>query len=264
MDPTFKRVPARRQLEEVSNRLANLQKSLGLDQNAASPGMHIDAPHLARIEGRQSTADRQLPDPRPRRPSHYSSGPSSPIDHPSPQYARFFDHIDDTEQGSWTLGEMTLRADQILPLFHHFDTVLWRHIPILEPCHSLASLHQTNELLFWTIVLVSSRLYNEYNALYVQLAPLHRTLLSNCMLGQRTSLKTIHAILLICTWPYPVSSQYDDITWMLCGAAINMAMMMGLHKPLHTHEYGHEYERIPGPAYIRHVTWLALFTTTTR
>lgn len=89
---------------------------------------------------------------------------------------------------------------------------------------------------------------------------------------------TLHALLLICTWPYPSPRQTPeeisskilrnrDPSWILLGAATNMAMMMGLHKPGHQEEFGYD-SRDPergdsGDSYIRNVTWLYTFQITT-
>ena len=260
MDPSFKRVPARKQLEEVSNRLNNLQRSLGLDQNPHIPpsaSLQDYMRHSQRPDDFQRSQARQADFGR------VSSEPSTPDSHPPPKMDKFLILEDVNEQGSWTLGDVTVDADTVRVLFKHFDETHWYHAPWLEPCTSLHAYYQTSELMFWTVVLTSCFLFNEYDDVHYQLLSHHRALLSAKMLGERVSLKTIHAMLIMCTWSYPVSSQYDDLTWMLCGAAINMAMMMGLHQPGHIHEYGHERKRNPGSTYIRNTTWLACFIIST-
>ena len=45
------------------------------------------------------------------------------------------------------------------------------------------------------------------------------------------SLLSIQAMILICMWPFPTSSQFTDISFMLAGILKNAAMNTGLHRP---------------------------------
>lgn len=257
MDPTFKRVPARRQLEEVSNRLNHLQRSLGLDQ---TPG----AATLEDYMRRSHRPDvKQLPFPATYTSS--ISDASSPMDDTS-NFAgpvHFYALENETEQGTWTLGDVTLDASQVRSLFKHFDDTHYKHGPFLEPCTSLHAYYESSKLLFWTICMIGCFVFNEYDPLYYKILPHHRQLLSSKMMGDRVTLKTVHAMMCMATWTYPVSTQYDDLTWMLCGAAIHMGMIMGLHKPGHVHEYNQLNHRDPGSTYTRNVTWLSIFIIST-
>ncbi|KAI4148687.1 MAG: hypothetical protein LQ340_004995, partial [Diploschistes diacapsis] len=260
MDPTFKRVPARRQLEEVSNRLNHLQRSLGLDQNLPAQAGLEDYMRLSH----RPEPIRQLP-----LPGGYTSSisdASSLPDDSSSSYngpIQFYALENENETGSWTLGDVTFNAHQVRTLFKHFDETHYKHGPFLEPCTSLNSYYQSSELLFWTVCMTGCFVFNEFDQYHYKLIPHHRLLLSSKMMGDRITLKTVHAMLCMATWTYPVSSQYDDLTWMLCGAAIHMGMMMGLHKPGHVHEYAAILQRDPGSAYVRNVTWLSIFITST-
>ena len=44
-------------------------------------------------------------------------------------------------------------------------------------------------------------------------------------------IQTIQGLLLLCTWPAPVKSMTKDISYMASGAAIHLAMQIGLHIP---------------------------------
>jgi transcriptional regulatory protein LEU3 len=41
----------------------------------------------------------------------------------------------------------------------------------------------------------------------------------------------VHAMLLICTWPFPTSSMSTDTSFILAGIAKNAAVHIGLHRP---------------------------------
>lgn len=255
MDPHFKRVPARRALEDVASRLNYLQEALGLDPTAQTSAT------LSETLRRSRRPDiRQLPFPGS---SYQGSDLSSPTEEPSID-RRFYAIEDESETGIWQLGDVTFNADKLRLLFRHFDETHYKHGPFLEPCTSLYAYHDKSELLFWTIAMIGCYVFNEHDEFYWKLLPHHRTLLSSRMMGNRVTLSTVHAMLCMATWTYPVSDQYDDLTWMLCGAAIHTAMIMGLHKPGHVHEYSltpHQQE--PDSQHTRNVTWLSLFITST-
>ena len=260
MDPTFKRVPARRALEEMSNRINHLQQSLGIDQNL---------PASAGLEDYMRNSHRPEPIKQIPLPGGYTSSisdASSPPDDASSTWAgptHFLALEDEHETGTWTLGDVSLNADQVRLLFKHFDESHYKHGPFLEPCTSLHGYYESSELLFWTVCMTGCFVFNEFDELHYRLIPHHRLLLSSKMMSNRVTLKTVHAMLAMATWTYPVSSEHDDLTWMLCGAAIHMGMMMGLHKPGHVHEYAAMLQRDPGTSYTRNLTWLSIFITST-
>ena len=177
MDPAFKRVPARRQLEEVSNRLNDLQRSLGLDHGRGLPRSIAGLEQTPSVVPEFSTRSRD--DSYHGRVSIASSTPSND---PAPSQATFL-NIRATEHGSWKLGHVTIDADTVLVLFRHFDELLFRHCPYLEPCTSLHELHNSSPLLFWTIILESCRLYGEYDLLYIDLC-VSKPLLSELFLAR--------------------------------------------------------------------------------
>ena len=266
MDSSFKRVPARKQLEEVTNRLMNLQRSLGLNEEFTAPSSSRPSPggpvRHSQSETHGSHSERLLEHASQGLRTHSAAPSAADSDPASPHESKFLDSIDEPAEGQWTLGTVTLEYSQVLRLFRHFDKVLWRHAPFVEPLGSLHRLHKTSELLFWTMVLVSARLNSDGDSatIWSSLIQPHRALLFSTIFVTKQKLETIHAILLLCTWPYPVLSQFDDPTWLLCGVVIHMAISIGLHKPDHGHEYGlHNNDQIIGDWYCRNMTWMACF-----
>ena len=51
------------------------------------------------------------------------------------------------------------------------------------------------------------------------------------------SLGSIQALLLLCHWPLPAASMKQDVTSMYSSLASTMAIQLGMHRPLHSHEY---------------------------
>ena len=44
------------------------------------------------------------------------------------------------------------------------------------------------------------------------------------------SLGTIQALVILCTWPFPISSSANDSTFMLVGIMLQLGTQMGLHR----------------------------------
>ena len=259
MDPHFKRIPARRQLEDVAKGLKDMQAALGIEPNHTGPR------NLSDYIRRSHRPDlRQMPLPGPGYQASISDDSLTSEDYiPASASINFYALENENEVGVWTLEDVSFNAKEIRILFKHFDETHYKHGPFLEPCTSLHAYYKNSELLFWTVTMISCYLFSEYEGFYWRLLPHHRKLLSTKMMENRVTLSTVHAMLCMATWTYPVSTEYDDMTWMLCGAAIHTAMIMGLHKPGHSHEYSMILQRDVGLQHTRNITWLSIFIIST-
>ncbi|MCJ1247809.1 hypothetical protein MMC30_005024 [Trapelia coarctata] len=264
MDSTFKRVPARRQLEDVSTRLSHLQRSLGLGQDHAlsaatgtvyktHAGLFLGDPEkLQEVQQRAESS----------RPRHYDPSPSSDEDVSGANWL----HLGTPqEDGTWVIENVSLNTDTVLALFHHFDQYHWQHVQFMEPCTSIRDLYASAPFLFWTIILIASRKSGNgiHTDIHGVLQPHVQAMLASRVMDLKPSIKALHAMLILCIWPFPVVSQAYDSTWVLCGVAMNTAMMMGLHKPGHAEEYGRPLAAVKGDPYTRKMTWLAIFQIST-
>jgi hypothetical protein len=120
---------------------------------------------------------------------------------------------------------------------------------------SINVLHETNPLLFWTIILISSR-HTE------ALIEPFKNLLARQLIEPVRSLYTIHALLLFCLWPLPVRKQIVDSSWNYCGFATSAAIRMGLHQLEATFEY--DFSQYSAQEIeIRRRTWLGCFIVST-
>lgn len=84
-------------------------------------------------------------------------------------------------------------------------------------------------MLFWAILYVTCRRYAKdsqlFSALVEHVSKNLWTMMSNAVLG----LDEIHAILLICAWPYPTIRFVTDPSSMFAAIAMNSCMSLGLH-----------------------------------
>ena len=132
------------------------------------------------------------------------------------------------------------------------------HGIVLDPSPSLLELRKQCPLLFWAIIITSSRYHPQYSSFYQALTQAYEPLLGSCLVKAIFSLSTLHAILILVTWPIPVQSQAQDPTWNYCGLITNAARLLGLHEPGREKEYGFP-RATPREVELRSKTWLQIF-----
>lgn len=103
------------------------------------------------------------------------------------------------------------------------------YLPVVEPHLRPNDCHAQSPLLFWTILTVGSRRYTKDPTLIVLLGPKLIDLAKQAILSHDDILVTIQAFLCICSWPVPFPTLGKDITPMLAGVTLQMALMIGLH-----------------------------------
>jgi hypothetical protein len=265
MDSTFKRVPARRQLKEVSEKLSNLERSLGVAGNASSrsPGSTASP----QSSGSSSQQFRSMPrlftdvavnnlTLTKQRKSVDSSSPYAESMTPQGWL-----HLQDIqEQDSWNIANITLGTPEVVHWFQVFESIYYRFVPFLERVTSLKTLHEQSPLLFWTIILISMRGRNDTNDVREALGQIHKNLLLSKILEIPVQLKTLHAVLIVVSWPYFVTHQLEDISFSLVNNAVSMGMLIGLHEPGNERDfYSVLKRRVVIDPHIRCATWLACF-----
>jgi transcriptional regulatory protein LEU3 len=112
--------------------------------------------------------------------------------------------------------------------FRFFDNYA-PFLPILDPGMSPNAYHSLSPFLFWIIFWVGSRKYSGYRTITKYLAPRIISLAMLSLVSRATPIQVIQGLLLLCTWPVPVNTESKDVTHILSGAAMNLAMEIGLH-----------------------------------
>lgn len=135
---------------------------------------------------------------------------------------------------------------------HYFD-----HVPFIDIENSADSIHQTSEVLFWALVLVSARNHALYSHHFSKLRSTFNRLLSEHVIRTIRCPHTIQALLLLCTWPMPVASQNDDPSWNYCSLAVSAVQQIGIHEPAHIEE------KRPAHSITYLKSWLGCFVIST-
>ncbi|KAE8442768.1 hypothetical protein EG329_002856 [Mollisiaceae sp. DMI_Dod_QoI] len=193
-------------LDEVTNQLNAIQKTL------ASQSQHIAA------SAQQDS----------------TTGPSPDLDSliTNDETVGFYKHTNfaDLPGSPPILGHALLELDHVMILFSHFEAHYYRHCPILDISTSVALLLPSSPILFWTIIMVSSRWHPTLHHHYRIFLQPYRTLLGQTLVDQIFSLESIQALALLCFWPLSVPRQVEDPSWNYCGLMTNAALKLGLNK----------------------------------
>ena len=102
----------------------------------------------------------------------------------------------------------------------------------MQPVPSPSELLTRSPILFWTIILVSSREPDRFASIYYDVAAQHEELLSPILRKAIQRIETIHALLLLCLWPISQSQYFQNPAWNYAGLAIHAAMQLNCHSPL--------------------------------
>ena len=103
------------------------------------------------------------------------------------------------------------------------------HLPILDYSLSPNQFYDLSPFLFWAIVFVGSRRYERDPTLLSMLAPRINSLALRSLESRSNPIQTIQGLLILCVWPVPINTMHKDISHILSGAALHLAMQIGLH-----------------------------------
>lgn len=134
-----------------------------------------------------------------------------------------------------------------------FHKHYYRHCPILDTEVSLHELYESSPILFWTIIIISSRWHPSLHELYAYFLDSYRALLARTLIEPQTSIEFVQAIVLLLFWPLAVNRQAEDPSWNLCGMVTNVAMKLAIHRLRANDRQGLSEKA----AWIRRKTWLA-------
>ncbi|KAH8598946.1 fungal-specific transcription factor domain-containing protein [Bisporella sp. PMI_857] len=234
-DASFRRKPVRGRLEEVERQLDRIKRAQShQDDSSLSPPSQ---------GGQQITPNSSIDG---------SYGIS--LDTTNPFGLNSID-VGFTQVSPQSLEDYLLSGPEIATLFKKFAIHYIPHFPVLDTRMSINILHQTNPLLFWTIILISSRHQEALSGVYMNL-------LSKQLVEPIRSLYTIHALLIYCLWPIPSRKQILDSSWNYCGFAVSAAIRMGLHQSDATWEY--DFSQFSAQDIeIRRRTWVGCFIVST-
>ena len=111
------------------------------------------------------------------------------------------------------------------------------YLPFLDAGTSPHEYYESSELLFWAIISVSARRLQSLPTLLPKLARSVTDLLWKHLRAIPYTIRAVHGLILLCTWPFPTSSSMTDPTFMLVGMMMQIGTQMGLHRALSAEDF---------------------------
>lgn len=132
------------------------------------------------------------------------------------------------------LGTVILTSDVIEALWAEYYCHYHPFVPVLapdvdNPSHVLGR----SKFLFWTIIMVGSRHFQGDTTLFGRLQAPYKELVKEMVTKApaRDQHHAVKALCLLCSWPLPVTSTTDDMTFTNSGIMMKFAMHLGIHRP---------------------------------
>lgn len=117
--------------------------------------------------------------------------------------------------------------------FDHFHPFF----PVLDSLKSADEYYETCQFLFWMIIAIASRRYEEDMTVLSSLAVSVPKLAWQRVADHPLPYTVVPAFLIFCMWPFPNSHMWSDASITFSNIALNAAFHIGLHRPDHAEEF---------------------------
>ncbi|KAJ8607390.1 hypothetical protein MRB53_040336 [Persea americana] len=131
------------------------------------------------------------------------------------------------------LGSITLSAENVDRLFAQYFRHYHQFMPFLDPKKSPEYYFDASPLLFWAIIVTSSRRDEEDPTLLTGMATPLAQMMWSTVAAVPQNYHVVKALIIMCLWPLPTKSTSTDPTWMIGGLMMQLALQTGLHRPAH-------------------------------
>jgi hypothetical protein len=135
--------------------------------------------------------------------------------------------------GARRLGEILLQPDVIDRLWKEYFANYHPWLPVLDEKDTPQHIFDRSEFLYWTALMVASRRFEE-GVLFSTLMRPYSELVKETITkppGSKEGHHVVKGLCLLCTWPIPISSTTEDMTFTLSGVMMKFAMHLGIHRP---------------------------------
>ncbi|CAI7595084.1 unnamed protein product [Penicillium manginii] len=236
VEQSFKRISKRRRNAEMEKEIADLRRKLATnpsDQEVPADG-HVGDDLSQCSEEVFTRRDSAAVDrPRP------VSVPAEP--HPSMAtpltMQRDGSILSQDENTPWRLEDISLSRARVSRLYEQYFNYYHPFLPLLNPPKPSEVYLNRCPLLAWTIICVASRRSPTEPGLLTALSGPFSRLLWSTITSVPHDYRVVKALCVLCTWPLPTTSQRTDATFMLSGLMMQIAMQLGLHRPVQAEEF---------------------------
>ncbi|KAJ5202131.1 transcriptional regulator family: Fungal Specific TF [Penicillium cinerascens] len=235
VEQSFKRISKRRRNAEMEKEIADLRRRLAFNPEQE--------------EGAESHAGddlSQCSEEGFKRRDSVAADRSRPVSVPVEQHASIATPITMQRDGSilsqednspWRLEDIALSRARVARLFEQYFNYYHPFLPLLNPPKPPEVYLNRCPLLAWTIICVASRRSPTEPWLLSALSGPFSRLLWSTITSVPQDYRVVKALCVLCTWPLPTTSQRTDATFMLSGLMMQIAMQLGLHRPVQAEEF---------------------------
>jgi hypothetical protein len=136
---------------------------------------------------------------------------------------------------------VVIKADTINHLFQVFITHYYPYAPVFPKEYLNPSLLSAeSQILFWTVCSIAApigcpSLMYTISEHVKQL--LQKQAFAYYFYNPFFAMAHVLSLLLLCYWPLPHKTSQEDVSWVYCGQAIHMGLLIGLHRSAFKNEY---------------------------
>ncbi|OQE78450.1 hypothetical protein PENNAL_c0056G09495 [Penicillium nalgiovense] len=234
---SFKRISKRRRNAEMEKEIADLRRRLGPNSDHEQ-GVETHEPHGG---DEMSHCSEDVFARRDSAAIDQSRHVSVPVESHSsiatPLTMKRDGSIISQDEGQWRLEDITLSKARVLRLYEQYFTYYHPFLPLLNPPKPPEVYLHRCPLLAWTMICVASRRSQYEPGLLSALSGPFSRLLWSTITSVPQDYRVVKALCVLCTWPLPTTSQRTDATFMLSGLMMQIAMQLGLHRPVQAEEF---------------------------
>lgn len=107
----------------------------------------------------------------------------------------------------------------------------------MHPSKSPDRLYESGEAVFWALIGVASRRYQDDFMLFNLLSEWVPKLVWNAISSPPYRGPAVQAVILLSAWPFPFDSTWTDSSITMSSIAISIAMQAGLHRPMNPTDF---------------------------
>ncbi|KAK4869828.1 hypothetical protein LT330_005552 [Penicillium expansum] len=234
---SFKRISKRRRNAEMEKEIADLRRRLGPNSDHEQ-GVE---PHESHGGDEMSHCSEDVFARRDSAAIDQSRPVSVPVESHSsiatPLTMKRDGSIISQDEGQWRLEDICLSRARVLRLYEQYFTYYHPFLPLLNPPKPPEVYLNRCPLLAWTMICVACRRSQYEPGLLSALSGPFSRLLWSTITSVPQDYRVVKALCVLCTWPLPTTSQRTDATFMLSGLMMQIAMQLGLHRPVQAEEF---------------------------
>lgn len=146
-----------------------------------------------------------------------------------------------------------------LRFFAHYEVFL---PGLFDPSAPPKQYYEQSPLLFWCILATGARRYTDDPTLFQRVVSQVLQIALSTLFSYSNHVSTIQAVLILCLWPIPTNTLFQDSSHALAGVAMQLAVQTGLHIFGHEQDYSRQnIDTANSEVFLRFRLWIQCLMT---